>query len=69
MYEFDYTSPTSLDDAASRLSDADAKLVAGGMTLVPTLKLRLAKPSDLGCPSPFARESPRSTALAIRLAR
>src|SRR5204862_3937941 len=35
------------DDAARALSDADAKLVAGGMTLVPTLKLRLAKPTQL----------------------
>ena len=43
MYEFDYSSATSLDDAASRLgSDEDARLVAGGMTLLPTLKLRLA---------------------------
>jgi carbon-monoxide dehydrogenase medium subunit len=47
MYEFDYHRATSLDDAAGKLSDADAKLVAGGMTLVPTLKLRLAKPSQL----------------------
>jgi aerobic carbon-monoxide dehydrogenase medium subunit len=47
MYEFDYHRPASLDDAASRLSDEDAKLVAGGMTLIPTLKLRLAKPSQL----------------------
>jgi carbon-monoxide dehydrogenase medium subunit len=47
MYEFDYHRATSLDDAASRLGDADAKLVAGGMTLIPTLKLRLAKPSQL----------------------
>lgn len=47
MYEFDYHRPTSLDDAASRLGDEDAKLVAGGMTLIPTLKLRLAKPSQL----------------------
>ncbi|MFI4948274.1 MAG: FAD binding domain-containing protein [Alphaproteobacteria bacterium] len=47
MYEFDYTRATSLDDASSKLSDADAKLVAGGMTLIPTLKLRLAKPSQL----------------------
>jgi aerobic carbon-monoxide dehydrogenase medium subunit len=47
MYEFDYTSPTSLADAAIRLGDEDAKLVAGGMTLIPTLKLRLAKPSQL----------------------
>ena len=47
MYEFEYHRPTSLDDAAGRLSDEDAKLVAGGMTLIPTLKQRLAKPSDL----------------------
>ena len=47
MYEFDYHRPTSLDDAASRLGDEEAKLVAGGMTLVPTLKLRLAKPTQL----------------------
>ena len=47
MYEFDYHRATSLDDAAGRLGDADAKLVAGGMTLIPTLKLRLARPSQL----------------------
>ena len=47
MYEFDYSRPTSLNDAVSRLGDADAKLVAGGMTLIPTLKMRLAKPSQL----------------------
>ena len=48
MYEFDYHKPASLDDAASFLgANAEAKLVAGGMTLIPTLKLRLAKPSDL----------------------
>jgi len=47
MYEFDYHRPTSLDDAARLLGDEDAKLVAGGMTLIPTLKLRLAKPTQL----------------------
>src|SRR3954464_13620176 len=48
MYEFEYSSATSLDDAASRLgSDEDARLVADRMTLLPTLKLRLAKPSPL----------------------
>jgi carbon-monoxide dehydrogenase medium subunit len=48
MYEFDYSRATSLDDAASRAgADEDAKLVAGGMTLLPTLKLRLAKPTQL----------------------
>ena len=47
MYEFDYSRPTSIDEIARLLGDADAKLVAGGMTLVPTLKMRLAKPSQL----------------------
>src|SRR5438309_3083607 len=47
MYEFDYSRPASLDDAARGLGDAEAKLVAGGMTLIPTLKLRLAKPTQL----------------------
>jgi carbon-monoxide dehydrogenase medium subunit len=48
MYEFDYHKAASLAEAASFLgAHAEAKLVAGGMTLIPTLKLRLAKPSDL----------------------
>jgi carbon-monoxide dehydrogenase medium subunit len=48
MYEFDYHRPASLDEVANLLdARPEAKLVAGGMTLVPTLKLRLAKPSDL----------------------
>jgi carbon-monoxide dehydrogenase medium subunit len=48
MYEFDYHRPASLDDAARFLgSHGEAKLVAGGMTLIPTLKQRLARPSDL----------------------
>ena len=48
MYEFDYHRPASLAEVANLLgARPDAKIVAGGMTLVPTLKLRLAKPSDL----------------------
>jgi carbon-monoxide dehydrogenase medium subunit len=47
MYEFTYHKPASLADAATLLGNDEAKLVAGGMTLVPTLKQRLAKPSDL----------------------
>jgi carbon-monoxide dehydrogenase medium subunit len=48
MYEFTYHKAASLDDAAKLLgANEDAKLVAGGMTLIPTLKQRLAKPSDL----------------------
>ena len=48
MYEFTYHKPASLDEIASLLAaNEEAKLVAGGMTLIPTLKQRLAKPSDL----------------------
>lgn len=48
MYEFNYHRPASLAEAKQMLaSNADAKLVAGGMTLLPTMKMRLAQPSDL----------------------
>ena len=48
MYEFTYHKPTSLDEIANLLgANEEAKLVAGGMILIPTLKQRLAKPSDL----------------------
>jgi aerobic carbon-monoxide dehydrogenase medium subunit len=48
MYDFNYHRPSSLADAAKALQGAsEGKLVAGGMTLIPTLKQRLAKPSDL----------------------
>ena len=48
MYDFSYHRAGSLSDAASKLNSADdGKLVAGGMTLIPTLKQRLAQPSDL----------------------
>jgi aerobic carbon-monoxide dehydrogenase medium subunit len=48
MYEFNYHKPANLDEIANLLTaNEDAKLVAGGMTLIPTLKQRLAKPSDL----------------------
>ncbi|HEX3952517.1 MAG TPA: xanthine dehydrogenase family protein subunit M [Stellaceae bacterium] len=47
MYEFDYSRPASLDEVVGLLGDEDAKIVAGGMTLIPTLKQRLAKPTQL----------------------
>ena len=48
MYDFNYARPSSLADAAKQAKgEEDAKIVAGGMTLIPTLKLRLAKPSSL----------------------
>jgi carbon-monoxide dehydrogenase medium subunit len=50
---FDYAAPTSVGDALSALADAgeDAKILAGGQSLIPVLRLRLAYPStvvDLG---------------------
>jgi carbon-monoxide dehydrogenase medium subunit len=48
MYNFNYVRPASLADAAKALAGkADAKIVAGGQTLLPTMKQRLAEPSDL----------------------
>ena len=48
MYEFNFQRPSSLDEAVAALSDGeDAMLLAGGHTLIPTLKQRLARPSDL----------------------
>jgi carbon-monoxide dehydrogenase medium subunit len=46
---FEYTRATSLDDALAKLAAAngDAKLVAGGHSLVPLMKLRLSEPKVL----------------------
>jgi carbon-monoxide dehydrogenase medium subunit len=48
MYDFTYHRPGSLE-AAVRLAAAidDAKVLAGGMSLLPTLKQRLAQHSDI----------------------
>jgi len=48
MYEFNYHRPATLEEAKNLIGDNDeAKLLAGGMTLLPTMKMRLASPSDL----------------------
>lgn len=48
MYAFDYHRPSSLAEAASVLSaNPEAKILAGGHTLLPTMKLRLASPKAL----------------------
>jgi len=46
---FDYIAPRTLDEAVSALADRgqDAKLLAGGHSLLPLLKLRLAHPGVL----------------------
>ena len=47
MNDFNYHKPTSLGEAAQLLSHDDAQLLAGGMTLLPTVKQRLAQPGCL----------------------
>ncbi|MEM7529777.1 MAG: xanthine dehydrogenase family protein subunit M [Pseudomonadota bacterium] len=47
MYAFDYVKPESLADAVAALAEEDAQAIAGGQTLIPTLKQRLAQPSKL----------------------
>jgi carbon-monoxide dehydrogenase medium subunit len=48
MYDFTHHRPASVNAAASALTGAsDGKLMAGGMTLIPTMKQRLASPSDV----------------------
>jgi aerobic carbon-monoxide dehydrogenase medium subunit len=48
--EFDYVAPATLDDALAALGD-DSKVLAGGMSLIPMMKLRLFSPAivvDIG---------------------
>ena len=48
MYPFNYHRPASVRKAATILAkEEDAKILAGGHTLLPTMKQRLASPSDL----------------------
>jgi carbon-monoxide dehydrogenase medium subunit len=44
---FSYQRATSLDDAVAALAGGDAKVIAGGMSLLPLMKLRLAAPARL----------------------
>ncbi|HEX6348114.1 MAG TPA: FAD binding domain-containing protein, partial [Candidatus Dormibacteraeota bacterium] len=50
---FDYSAPTTLEEACATLAERgdDAKVMAGGQSLIPLLKLRLAAPAiivDIG---------------------
>jgi carbon-monoxide dehydrogenase medium subunit len=44
---FAYRRASSLDDALGALAGGDAKVLAGGMSLLPLMKLRLASPGTL----------------------
>lgn len=48
---FEYVRPATVDEAVTALADDDAKVLAGGQSLIPLLRLRLAAPTvlvDLG---------------------
>ena len=48
MYEFEYHRPSKLADAVKLIkSKKEGKLMSGGMTLIPTMKQRLAAPTDV----------------------
>jgi carbon-monoxide dehydrogenase medium subunit len=69
MYAFDYQRPQSVADAAQLLSSRpDAKVLAGGHTLLPAMKLRLANPGtivDLSRVSELRGIEKRGSGLAI----
>src|SRR5438046_1483270 len=45
--KFAYAAPTTLDEAIALLAQPDSKILAGGHSLLPLMKLRLAQPSLL----------------------
>ncbi len=48
MYQFNYHKPGSVSEAAGLFREADDPMyLSGGMTLIPTMKQRLAAPTDL----------------------
>src|SRR4029077_15328258 len=48
MYNFAFHRPTGLRQASNMLGKLEeAKILAGGQTLIPTMKLRLASPNNI----------------------
>ncbi|NTJ11794.1 FAD binding domain-containing protein [Rhizobium lusitanum] len=48
MYKFEYVRPKTIEEASSFLAnDPDARPIAGGMSLLPAIKLRLSRVSTL----------------------
>jgi carbon-monoxide dehydrogenase medium subunit len=44
---FEYSAPASLNEALKLLGDGEAKALAGGMSLIPLMKLRLSTPEQI----------------------
>ena len=47
MYNFEFLTATSLQEAVTALQDEETQALAGGQTLIPTMKQRLASPERL----------------------
>ena len=47
MYAVNYHRAASVADAAKLAKQGDAKILAGGMTIIPAMKVRLAAPTDV----------------------
>jgi carbon-monoxide dehydrogenase medium subunit len=47
MYPFDFVRPATVEEAVAALAAEDAQALAGGQTLIPTLRQRLASPTVL----------------------
>jgi len=48
MYNFNYHKPKTIEQAVELMNSCeDPKIISGGHTLIPTLKQRLAQPSDI----------------------
>lgn len=47
MYDFEFVKPATLDEALAALADEEALALAGGQTLLPSMKQRLNAPAKL----------------------
>jgi len=68
MYDFNYIRPKTLDEASRALQSEGAKVLAGGQTLIPSLKLRLNRVPmviDLGGIGGLKRIEKQGNALII----
>jgi aerobic carbon-monoxide dehydrogenase medium subunit len=45
--EFEYDAPATLQEALALIADGERKVLAGGMSLIPLMKLRLAQPGHV----------------------
>ena len=50
MYNFEFKQPKTISEALNALKSDEAEALAGGQTLIPTMKQRLASPATLVSP-------------------